>query len=589
MTSTTLHDVLSRFDAAFTAFSEELRPFPALRSAALARTAGVSRLLHHKLLACPEAAECLVVAIAGGTNSGKSTLFNLLVGREASQAVHTAAATRYPVFAGNHYRAGQCLDGFLLPGFAPARLESASAVTGEDYEGDTLFVAEAADFPDHLAVIDTPDIDSIDQANWDVAARVLAASDVVLAVITPEQYKDERVVSFFRRAREGGRLVCPVMNKAANSSGGVVVREQLTDFARQSGCGPPWFTLSIFGGAPPVDRREVRAFGGHAGLWDHLLELNAPETKADVQANALTQFKTGVRTFLDDAGQMRAALHYVIADVEARADVFVRRFEPVPGPAIGGLFHEFVQRKRGRVRRAIGRTSTAVVRGAAAVGRGVGRRLGYRRSAGGGAAEEQAAAIRANHWEKVACISRELAASVADTGQALEGPAGALLREGLKDMELETAVHGVASETIQADDISAAFREHAERTLEAWWNAHPARRRAIEGLDTFLAVTPAAIGLPLSVYTAGIGVFEAVAVGGPVVEQFAARVFEYQFGDRLFDFLSPWRAEQQAIFRAALEAHLVGPLLTPARNALAVLEGEAVNIMEEAAAQCPTD
>ena len=51
--------------------------------------------------------------------------------------------------------------------------------------------------------------------------------------------------------------------------------------------------------------------------------------------------------------------------------------------------------------------------------------------------------------------------------------------------------------------------------------------------------------------TFGLGVAETVVVAGPIVEQFVARVIEYQFGDALFDFLSPWRAEQrQALVNA---------------------------------------
>jgi hypothetical protein len=108
--------------------------------------------------------------------------------------------------------------------------------------------------------------------------------------------------------------------------------------------------------------------------------------------------------------------------------------------------------------------------------------------------------------------------------------------------------------------------------LEIWWHDNVGKRAVIEALDKVLLVAPAGIAGVMSVHTAGVGVPEALIVAGPIMEQFAARVMEYQFGDALFDFISPWRTEQQAAFERALREHLAHPLLEPALQVLDALD-----------------
>ena len=54
-------------------------------------------LLRHKLLAQVEMPPALVVAVMGGTNIGKSVIFNHLAGEDASSVSPLAAGTKHPV------------------------------------------------------------------------------------------------------------------------------------------------------------------------------------------------------------------------------------------------------------------------------------------------------------------------------------------------------------------------------------------------------------------------------------------------------------------------------------------------------------
>jgi hypothetical protein len=97
---------------------------------------------------------------------------------------------------------------------------------------------------------------------------------------------------------------------------------------------------------------------------------------------------------------------------------------------------------------------------------------------------------------------------------------------------------------------------------------------------------PTAIAAPLSIYAGGMGVAEAVAVAGPFVEQFMARVIEYQFADAMFDFLSPWKEEQQRALTNALLRHLVEPCLGDLRPLLEPFEGALMADLKKWRQQC---
>ena len=101
-----------------------------------------------------------------------------------------------------------------------------------------------------------------------------------------------------------------------------------------------------------------------------------------------------------------------------------------------------------------------------------------------------------------------------------------------------------------------------------------------------LAITPAAIAVPLSIQTGGIGVAESVALAGPLVEQLVARVIEYQFGDALFDFLSPRREEQRTALERALRTHIVEPCLAELRPYADALEGDIMTELRKWQVQC---
>jgi len=169
-------------------------------------------LLQHKLLAQLEAPPLLVVAVVGGTNIGKSVVFNHLAGEMASAVSPLAAGTRHPV----------CLapDGFddesalarLFEGFHLRRWQSALDPLADGAE-HLLFWRMGANVPARLLLLDTPDIDSDATVNWQRADQVRQSADVLVAVLTQQKYNDAAVKQFFRTAAEADKVVVVAFNQ----------------------------------------------------------------------------------------------------------------------------------------------------------------------------------------------------------------------------------------------------------------------------------------------------------------------------------------------------------------------------------------
>lgn len=576
-----LGHALSRFDETLSRFRAVLEPDPVLTRMVFEGTEDWANLLTYKLVPHLEGEGCLVVAVTGGTNTGKSTVFNLLAGKDLSPVVPTAAATRRPVVAANNRRAEQCLAGKLVPEFQPCLLEKPQTVSRADVPPDLLYVAVAPRLPDRVVLLDTPDIDSIEKSHWVTAGHIRAAGDVLVAVLTGEKYRDDRVVEFFRKAGASGRMVLPLMNKASSDKAHTVARRQLAEFSCDVGFDAPCFVLEHEDDLRAASGRPIVSLDGATDLMSYLLGLDVARIKEDVYQHSVRHFAERAGAFLDRAASVGAVLRAAATEFEDRAARYAAMYDPAPGCAIGGLFHEFVQSKRGPLRRWIGTASTGLVRGASAAGRILGRALGRR---GGGEARtgpRTDVELRAAHATVLERITRELLTSYIETGRNFREPAAHLVAVGLEDLDVEAAVAAVVNRVLKADSLSEAFREHAHRLLETWWNDHKGRRRALEALDALLAVTPAAIAAPISLYTAGVGVSEAVVVAGPVIEQFAARVIEYQFGDALFDFLSPWKAEQQSNLQQTLRDCVAFPILSRLHKYLEAFEGELFQSLQE--------
>ena len=581
-----LGTALREFSTALGDMRDQLAAAPALHDALFAEAAEWQALLDYKLLPSLAADGCLVVAVAGGTNTGKSTIFNMLAGASISPVRNTAAATCRPLLAGNARRVAECRAGRIVPEFEVRELPDPEAVVRMDGPENALYTAVCNGMPEQYVVLDTPDIDSIETRHWVSADAIRAAGDVVIAAVTPEKYKDERVVAFFRRAHASGRLVLPVMNKANPDDRFASARRQLADFCADAGLkGAACFAVPRDPALDPAKAPPIASVDKGAPLHQHLAGLDVQAIKRQVYRDTLQRFCAETAVFLDGLATTTGALRGAAESCAAQLRHHARRYDPAPGPEVAGLFHTYVQSKRGDVARTIGNVSSGFVRGATKVTRTV-RKMVMRHATLEKEITETETTLQRRHREQIGVITRDYVNALMAWCDDLPAPVAALVRPTLNGLDTDAAVDAVTRDTLRAEDISEEFRAHAQRMLDAWWNDHRGRRQVLLALDTTLAIVPAAIAVPVSIYVGGIGLPETMIFAGPLMEQFLARVVEYQFGDAMFDFLSPWREEQRQHLTQALEKHVAAPVLTGLREALTCLDGETCATLRERLEAC---
>jgi hypothetical protein len=125
----------------------------------------------------------LLVVVAGSTGAGKSTLVNSLIRQNVTKAGVLRPTTRTPVLVA-HPDDVPALTGpeRLLP-----RLARTPGPTGKP---DTIMLAANAAIPRGAAIIDSPDLNSVVEANRYQAERLMMAVDAWLLVTTAERYAD---------------------------------------------------------------------------------------------------------------------------------------------------------------------------------------------------------------------------------------------------------------------------------------------------------------------------------------------------------------------------------------------------------------
>ena len=143
----------------------------------------------------------LVAAVCGGGSSGKSTLFNALVGRPLSPTGGRAGINRRPLIAisARYEKQPEVADVLCDPfDCAPKMLESAEELASP---GDPLLCYEKS-LPRGLALLDTPDFDTGaggSYQNREMAERSLSAADVLIYIFTNANYNNRDNTDFIAR------------------------------------------------------------------------------------------------------------------------------------------------------------------------------------------------------------------------------------------------------------------------------------------------------------------------------------------------------------------------------------------------------
>jgi hypothetical protein len=159
--------------------------------------------------------EAPVLAVVGGsTGAGKSTLVNTVIGKVVSEPGVLRPTTRSPVLIHHPADADWFVGDRVLPGMA----RTSSDEPGGMEDAGQLRLVAADTVPRGLAILDAPDIDSVVEANRDLATQLLAAADLWLFVTTAARYSDAVPWEFLQSASDRSTAVAVVLDRAPSET-----------------------------------------------------------------------------------------------------------------------------------------------------------------------------------------------------------------------------------------------------------------------------------------------------------------------------------------------------------------------------------
>ena len=147
----------------------------------------------------------LLMVVGGSTGAGKSTLVNSLAGADVSPSGVLRPTTRSPVLACHPDDLPWFEDDRILPGLS--RTRGAAPTTG------SLQLVPTEALRPGLALLDSPDIDSVVEANRALSRQLLSAADAWLFVTTAARYADAVPWDLLQTARERGTALSLVLDR----------------------------------------------------------------------------------------------------------------------------------------------------------------------------------------------------------------------------------------------------------------------------------------------------------------------------------------------------------------------------------------
>ncbi len=251
----------------------------------------------------------LLAVVGGSTGAGKSTLVNSLVGSTVTRPGVLRPTTRSPVLVHNPADAEWFAKDRILPDLA--------RTTGSAGGPGALQLVATEAVPVGLALLDAPDVDSVDEHNRVLATQLLGAADLWLFVTSAARYADQVPWEYLRAAAERSTAVAVVLDRTPPEAVAEVSSHLARMLTARGLRDSPLFTLPELSlGADGLIDREVVA---EIRAWLHLLASDSSARTAVVKQTldgAVRNLARSAHTVADAAAEQEATVARLREDVD---------------------------------------------------------------------------------------------------------------------------------------------------------------------------------------------------------------------------------------------------------------------------------
>lgn len=257
----------------------------------------LDQLDHHLIPRVSEEASPAIVVVAGSTGSGKSTVVNALLGEQLTPAGVLRPTTKVP------YLFHHPLDTQVL-----TAVERRASVTA----------TEAV--PRGLAIVDSPDLDSVRGENREVARELLDAADLWIFVTTAARYGDAVPWEALRAGAERGASIAIVLNRVSMDVAAQVRIDLVSRLADEGLEMLPLFVIpedSAHGEVPPD------VVGGLGRWLDSVAAASATtivERTLHGSAEAIKEWLERIAELMDDQASVAKEVRAVVRRRAAQAE-----------------------------------------------------------------------------------------------------------------------------------------------------------------------------------------------------------------------------------------------------------------------------
>lgn len=274
----------------------------------------------------------LLVVVGGSTGAGKSTLVNSVLGTQVSAAGVRRPTTQSPVLVhhpedAEYFRSDAVLPTLVRSSGQPASGKQASGTPATEAGRMELRLVADASLPRGLALLDSPDIDSVREDNRLLARQLLDAADLWLFVTTAARYADAVPWRLLKESADRGTTVSLVLDRVPPQANREV-RHHLSALLAEAGLGSsPIFTVPELelesGLVPAAAVFPVRSWILNLGSSERARRAVVERTLA----GALASLPPKVRTLADSVAEQEVAHQRLRDSVEesfAGADTALR-------------------------------------------------------------------------------------------------------------------------------------------------------------------------------------------------------------------------------------------------------------------------